>query len=177
MNKPPVPIKIKTKSYYFQPSNNSYQYKLDTSRTDNTTFKYSISSSSTLNDQFIFGAGSSYFIESTNNLKRSNSDARLLVSTSLFNNLSSKNSKPKTAPSVELFTAQNLESSSPVKSSFEDPLLQTVRTSTELCLNSKKSNEIKATMPSFSRFWNELQQIKKSDPKLRKQKISFNYFS
>ncbi len=115
------------------------------------------SSKSTTNTcEDLFGSGSFYFIESTNNLKskNQNNSPTFLASSSPIPLFTQTNGTFRLKPNSE-----------------KQSLLDNVKTTKLLTLN-----DIPSYVPSFSRFWKDLQTIKNTNPKLR-SKVSFNYFS
>ena len=115
------------------------------------------------NIEDLFANGSFYFIESCNNLKTSEQNANatsMLASSSPipFFNQSTSSMKPK-APNNSAHTAVGRTSVVEVGKANGNFLMRD-----------------NTYVPSFSRFWKDLQYMKTNDPKLRSN-ISFTYFS
>ena len=125
-------------------------------KTHGEKFPLTTSKSSTNTNEDLFGSGSFYFIESMNNLKVKNQNK-------------SPNFLAASSP-IPLFTEAN--GTYRLKPNSEkSSLLDNVKTTKLFTLN-----DVPSYVPSFSRFWKDLQHIKSTNPKLR-SKISFNYFS
>ena len=135
---------------YFQASNyiaeKSRQTSTDTSSICHTKAPTALS-------EDLFGNGSFYFIESTNNLNAKKRHSPKFLSSSPIPLYTQANGTFRLKPNSD-------------KSS----LLENMRT-TKLFVN-----DMPSYVPSFSRFWKDLQSIKNTDPQLR-SKVSFNYFS
>lgn len=59
----------------------------------------------------------------------------------------------------------------------QENFLKAIKPTMDVNKSFECANSSRMAMPSFSRFWSELQSIKRNDPLMKSTPISFNYFS
>jgi hypothetical protein len=131
-------------------------------------------------DNLLFGEDSTYFIENVKNIKLRPINLKKANNVTFFALPSAANkSRPSNFLQQQRLT-NHLAKGHIDQELTNDPFGLVGRNTN---VNSNSNNESglrnsKNGIPSFSRFWNELQQMKNKDPsKLKSNHLSFSYFS
>lgn len=125
-------------------------------------------------EEMLIGNGSFYFIETSNNLKLQSqnkqfSSTSILASSSPIQTINSdlKNKQDEAKPNIVVRVEKKVNDFNQ-KSQILDR--------NQLIVNRNDKNNQNISIPNFSKFWNELQNLKNNKAKI-KPKISFSYFS